>query len=64
MTRLDFLNLSYKYLVFNTNGTTQKLYKDIDAQTSTKLAKIFDEQTTWKDQFGQSYFRPISVITR
>lgn len=64
ITRLDLLNLSYKYLVLNTEWNGKKTYKDIDDTTSKKLAKIFDEQTTWKDQFGQSYFRPDTEITR
>lgn len=64
ISRLDFLNLSYKYLVLDKDISWKKSYKDIDDVTSNKLAKIFDEQTTWKDQFGQSYFRPTTIITR
>lgn len=64
ITREDFLNLSYEYLVFNTNNSWKVEYKDIDSETATKLAKIFDENTTWKDQFGESYFRPEAKITR
>ncbi len=64
ITRLEFLNLSYKYLVLNPAWAGKKTYKDIDEETSKKLAQIFDEKTTWKDQFGQSYFRPDSEITR
>lgn len=64
ISRLDFLNLSYKYLVFETDTNTKKTYKDIDEATSIKIAQIFDDKTTWKDQFWQSYFQPVSKITR
>ncbi len=64
VTRLNFLNISYKYLVLDTNNSTKKVYKDIDNETSIKIAKIFDDQTTWKDQFWQNYFRPQNEITR
>ncbi len=64
ITRLDFLNLSYKYLVLDKTTNLKLSYKDIDNGTSIKIAKIFDEKTTWKDQFGKSYFRPDTEITR
>lgn len=64
ITRLDFMNLSYKYLVTNTETISKKVYKDVDDDTSKKLSKIFDENTTWKDQFWKSYFRPNTEITR
>jgi len=64
ITRLEFLNLSYKYLVLDKDNNWSKKYRDIDEETNNKLAQIFDEQITWKDQFWQSYFRPITTITR
>ena len=64
LTREDFLNLSYKYLVLDDSNTWKIEYRDIDDSTSKKLSKVFDENTTWKDQFGQKYFRPDARITR
>jgi hypothetical protein len=64
ITRQEYLDITYKYLVFDENDYSKVEYRDIDDNTSSKLAKIFDEQTTWKDQFGENYFRPDEKITR
>jgi hypothetical protein len=39
-------------------------YRDINDETRKKLEKVFDKDTTWKDQFGHKYFRPDTKITR
>ena len=64
LSREEFLDLNYKYLVIEDIDTWQVEYRDIDTDTSQKLSKIFDENTTWKDQFGEKYFRPEAKITR
>lgn len=64
ITRQDFLNLNYKYLVLDNVNNWKVEYKDIDNETSKKLANVFDENTTWKDQFWKSYFQPDAKITR
>lgn len=64
ITRDEFLDLNYTYLVLEETNTWKIEYRDIDSDTSTKLSKIFDEKTTWKDQFGEKYFRPEATITR
>lgn len=64
ITRQEYLDITYKYLVFDENDYSKVEYRDIDDNTSSKLANIFDEQTTWKDQFGENYFRPDEIITR
>lgn len=64
ITRLDFLNLNYKYLVLDKNINSSKNYKDLDLDTNQKLTRIFDDNITWKDQFWKNYFQPITTITR
>ncbi len=64
LTRNDFLDLNHKYLVLDKTTNRRVEYKDIDNDTSIKLANIFDNETTWKDKFGESYFRPNEKITR
>lgn len=64
ITRIEFLNLTNAYLVFDTTNTWKVEYKDVDDATSQKLSKVFDKNTTWKDQFGEKYFRPDTKITR
>ena len=64
VTRKEFLDLTNKYLVTDQNNKGKVEYRDIDNDTRIKLANTFDENTTWKDQFGQSYFRPEARITR
>ena len=65
ITRSDFLDLNHTYLVMNDlihNWTIE--YRDINDETRKKLEKVFDKDTTWKDQFGHKYFRPDTKITR
>lgn len=64
ITRKDFLDLNYKYLIFEKNSSLTLDYRDINTTTSEKIASIFDKNTTWKDQFWANYFRPDEKITR
>jgi hypothetical protein len=64
LTRKDFLDLTNTYLVLDDTNTWSVEYRDIDNDTGQKLSKVFDKNTTWKDQFGENYFRPEAQITR
>ncbi|MFK7779763.1 MAG: M23 family metallopeptidase [Candidatus Gracilibacteria bacterium] len=64
ITRKDFLDLTNTYLVLDNRNTGKVEYRDIDNESSEKLSKVFDKNTTWKDQFGEKYFRPEAKITR
>jgi len=54
----------YSYLVFDKNAEINISYRDLDDDTNKKANTIFDESTTWKDKFGQSYYRPERNLTR
>ena len=64
LTRQEFLDLNYTYLVIDKDVKGKVEYRDIDDETSKKLANTFDQNTTWKDQFWEKYFRPEAKITR
>ncbi len=65
ITRQDFLDLTNTYLVLDKHYSNWYVeYKDVDSVTSNKLAKVFDKDTTWKDKFGDTHFRPEAKITR
>lgn len=64
VTRWQFLALSYKYLVFDENIQITRTYKDLDENQNKIANSIFNQNTTWKDQFGESYFQPKDTITR
>ncbi len=64
VTRKEFLDLTNTYLVTENTNKWKVDYRDIDYNTSQKLAIVFDENTKWKDQFGEKYFRPDITITR
>jgi alpha-N-acetylglucosamine transferase len=64
ITRQEFLDITTKYLVFNDNNYSDINYRDLDAESNKKASKVFDLNNTWKDQFGQNYFRPNEKITR
>ncbi|MCP4522999.1 MAG: M23 family metallopeptidase [Candidatus Gracilibacteria bacterium] len=64
ITRKDFLDLTYTYLVFDENKTVSvKRYKDLDDTLNNKASYILNN-TTWKDKFGENYFQPKNNITR
>ena len=64
ITRQDFLDLSYTYLVFNENSLISRTYLDLDETQELKTSNIFDNKNTWKDQFWEKYYRPDLKITR
>ncbi|MDD2907327.1 MAG: M23 family metallopeptidase [Candidatus Gracilibacteria bacterium] len=64
VTRGQFLALNYKYLIINqTSVVKDKLYRDL-TDDENKLASYVFNNTTWKDQFGETYFQPTKNITR
>ncbi|MDD3645996.1 MAG: M23 family metallopeptidase [Candidatus Gracilibacteria bacterium] len=65
ITREGFLDFTYRYLSFNNLNTTDyKKYRDLNDSVNKKIAIVFDNNTTWKDQFGDNYFRPGETLTR
>ncbi len=65
LTREKYLDLVYKYLVFeksHTSSTTD--YRDLDQSSIVKVSTIFDENETWRDRFWENYYRPEVPITR
>lgn len=65
ITRQGFLEKAYNYLVLNnSSGSVSIKYKDLDTSANKMANTFFDTSTTWKDQFGQTYFRPEKAITR
>lgn len=64
LTRKQFLDLTYKYLVFDTNiNVTLKNYKDLDNLSNVKASYVLNN-TTWKDKFGNNYYQPKNNVTR
>lgn len=62
--RWQFLALTYKYLVLNSEiNDVNKKYKDLN-ETENKLASYVLWNKTWKDQFWETYFQPEKIITR
>ncbi len=65
ISREEFLDLSYKYLVFNKNNYEVSIkYRDLENKDNLKANAIFDKNNTWKDRFGDNYYRPKVQITR
>jgi len=65
ITRKNFLEKSYKYLVINDNNVGISInYKDLQDIDNKKANTIFDKNNTWKDKFGDTHFRPNEKITR
>lgn len=66
ITRQDFLDKAYKYLLLNldTNPEVSIDYIDLDDDENRKANIFFDNGYTWKDQFGENYYRPWVQITR
>lgn len=64
ISRKDFLDLTYEFLVFDTNtNVALKQYKDLDNLSNIKASYILNN-TTWKDKFGENYFQPKNKVTR
>jgi hypothetical protein len=64
ITRKEFLEKSYKYLIVNSNSKHLKTYKDLDSVLNKKASALFLNNITWKDKFGENYFQPKKKITR
>ncbi len=64
ITREELLDLSYKYLVFKQENIANRNFLDLDDTTDKQVASVFHNTNTWKDKFGQKYFRPDQKITR
>ena len=64
ITRKEVLDLTYEFLVFDTNtNVALKQYKDLDSLTNIKASYVLNN-TTWKDKFGDNYYQPDNKITR
>jgi murein DD-endopeptidase MepM/ murein hydrolase activator NlpD len=65
ITRKQFLDKVYNYLVFDITGTWNSIsYMDLDENYNKKISLVFDKNNTWKDQFWDNYYRPDIPITR
>jgi hypothetical protein len=64
LSREAFLKKAYDHMIFNKGKNVTIEYKDLDDDLNKKANEIFDKDTTWKDQFGKSYYRPEKSITR
>jgi fructose-1,6-bisphosphatase len=51
ITRKDFLEKVYKYLVLNKDVQVSIKYRDLSSDDNKKANSIFDAQNTWKDKF-------------
>jgi len=50
ITRQNFLDLNYKYLVLDNNEIIEKNYLDLDDLNNKKASYVLND-TTWKDKF-------------
>ena len=64
ISRKDFLERSYKYLVFNNVSSISIDYRDLEDKDNKKANAVFDKDNTWKDKFWENYFRPEVKMTR
>ncbi|MDR0771618.1 MAG: hypothetical protein LBF15_00685 [Candidatus Peribacteria bacterium] len=65
ITRLEFLNLASKYLIIDAKDVAISIkYKDLTDEQNKLANYIFNQNTTWKDDFGQIYFQPEKRMTR
>ncbi len=66
LTRKEFLEKSYKYLALNTQSSSTWWvdYRDLDEEENRKANIFFDQDNTWRDKFGDNYYRPSVKITR
>jgi hypothetical protein len=65
ITRWEFLNIATKYLILDTkNVNISIIYKDLTEEQNKIANYIFNQNTTWKDDFWKSYFQPDKKITR
>jgi len=65
ITRKQFLNKTYLYLVINDNSVSSSIeYRDLTEFDNKKANAIFDKNNTWKDKFGETHFQPKQKLTR
>ena len=65
ITRKEFLEKTYNYLTLNNvEVSVTKKYFDLDDDLNKKANQVFSKNLTWKDKFGEHYFRPNTKITR
>lgn len=65
ISRKDFLEKAYKYLVFDENNIWITIsYKDLSSDENEMANAFFDRENTWKDKFWENYFRPEVKLTR
>jgi len=65
ITRKEFLDKSYKYLVMGNSIDQVSIdYKDLEDEDNIKANTFFGSWDTWKDQFWETYYRPGVKITR
>ncbi|MCD5380456.1 peptidoglycan DD-metalloendopeptidase family protein, partial [Candidatus Gracilibacteria bacterium] len=65
ITRKQFLDKAYLYLVINDGGVKSSItYRDLADSDNKKVNAIFDKNNTWKDKFGENYFQPNEKLTR
>ncbi|MDD4151163.1 MAG: M23 family metallopeptidase [Candidatus Gracilibacteria bacterium] len=64
LTRKQFFDLVYKYLILNKKDLEIIKYLDLTSDYRAKVGNIFNQNNTWKDKFGAKYFQPDKEITR
>lgn len=64
ISRKDFLEKVYSYLIFDQEAEITINYRDLDSKVNEKANLIFDKNNTWKDQFWDNYYRPEKTLTR
>lgn len=65
ITRQEFLTLAYDYLIFDKTPSNIAInYRDLNDAEDAIANLVFNSDTTWKDAFGDNYYRPRVAITR
>ena len=65
LTRKAFLEKAAQMLVFDDSFPEVTIkYKDLDTTQNAMANLVFDSENTWKDKFGENYYRPKETITR
>lgn len=64
ITRKQFFDLIYKFMIINKNDSEKIKYLDLTADYRAKVWNLFDENNTWRDKFWARYFQPDKEITR
>lgn len=64
MTRKNFFDLVYKYLIIDKNNKETIKFLDLNNDYKWKVWNIFNSKNTWKDKFWTKYFQPDKEITR